>query len=58
MSRLPRATYATMVALLPAVATVIGIIVLTQIPTWVEVAGLALVVAGVGLHRPQPGARS
>jgi inner membrane transporter RhtA len=52
MARLPRATYATMVALLPALATVIGIIVLAQIPTLVEVAGLGLVVAGVGLHRP------
>jgi len=54
MARLPRATYATMVALLPALATVIGIIVLAQIPSWIEVAGLALVVAGVALHRPQP----
>jgi inner membrane transporter RhtA len=53
MARLPRATYATMVALLPALATVIGIIVLAQIPSWVEVAGLALVVVGVGMHRPQ-----
>jgi inner membrane transporter RhtA len=52
MARLPRATYATMVALLPAIATVIGVIVLTQIPTWVEIAGLACVVAGVALHRP------
>jgi inner membrane transporter RhtA len=52
MARLPRATYATMVALLPALATVIGIVVLTQIPTWVEVAGIALVGAGVALHRP------
>jgi inner membrane transporter RhtA len=58
MVRLPRATYATMVALLPALATLIGIVVLAQIPTWVEVAGLALVVAGVALHRPQPEARS
>ncbi|HEY1565855.1 MAG TPA: EamA family transporter [Solirubrobacteraceae bacterium] len=58
MARLPRATYATMVALLPALATVIGIVVLTQIPTWVELAGLALVVTGVGLHRPQSGATS
>ena len=54
MARLPRATYATMVALLPALATVIGIIVLAQIPSWVEVAGLALVVAGVALHGSQP----
>ena len=53
MARLPRATYATMVALLPALATVIGIIVLSQIPSWGEVMGVALVVAGVALHHPQ-----
>jgi inner membrane transporter RhtA len=52
MARLPRATYATMVALLPAIATVVGIVVLAQIPTWVEIAGVALVVGGVALHRP------
>jgi len=55
MARLARATYALMVALLPATATVIGIVVLTQIPTAAEAAGVALVVAGVGLHRePDP----
>jgi inner membrane transporter RhtA len=52
MARLDRASYATMVALLPAIATVIGIIVLAQIPSPMEVAGLALVIAGVALHRP------
>lgn len=52
MARLPRATYATMVALLPALATMIGIVVLTQIPTWIEASGVALVVGGVALHRP------
>jgi inner membrane transporter RhtA len=52
MARLPRATYATMVALLPAVATVIGVVVLAQIPSWTEVAGVALVVGGVACHRP------
>ncbi len=52
MARLPRATYATMVALLPAIATVIGIIVLAQIPAPAEIAGLALVIAGVALHQP------
>jgi|SRR5579884_204477 len=58
MARLPRATYATMVALLPACATIIGIIVLTQIPSWAEVAGITLVIAGVAVHRPPgtPGA--
>jgi inner membrane transporter RhtA len=57
MARLPRATYATLVALLPALATVIGIVVLAQFPTWVEVAGVALVIAGIAAHRaPKPSA--
>jgi inner membrane transporter RhtA len=51
MARLTRAAYALMVALLPATATVIGVAVLGQVPTWVELAGVALVVAGVALHR-------
>jgi inner membrane transporter RhtA len=51
MARLSRAAYALMVALLPATATVIGIAVLGQIPSAVEVTGVLLVVAGVGLHR-------
>jgi inner membrane transporter RhtA len=51
MSRLSRATYSLMVALLPATATVIGIVVLAQIPQAVEVVGVALVVGAVALHR-------
>jgi inner membrane transporter RhtA len=51
MSRLSRATYSLMVSLLPATATVIGIIVLLQIPSRVEVVGVALVVCGVLFHR-------
>ena len=51
MRKLARATYALMVSLLPATATVIGIVVLAQIPTWIEVLGVALVVAGVAVHR-------
>src|SRR6201991_303131 len=51
MAQLTRAAYALMVALLPATATVIGILVLGQVPSWLEVTGVALVVAGVGLHR-------
>ena len=54
MAQLPRATYALMVALLPALATVIGVVVLAQIPSAAEVAGVALVVAGVALHRAPP----
>jgi inner membrane transporter RhtA len=57
MARLPRATYATMVALLPAFATMIGIVVLTQIPSWIEVAGIALVMGGVAVHRPREAAQ-
>jgi inner membrane transporter RhtA len=55
MARLRRATYALMVALLPAIATVIGIVVLTQIPSLSDIAGVALVIAGVALHRPPDG---
>ena len=51
MARLPRATYALMVSLLPATATVIGVVVLTQIPGLQEVTGVLLVVAAVALHR-------
>ncbi len=54
MARLPRATYALMVSLLPATATVIGIVVLTQIPTAAEIVGVVLVVAGVALHQERP----
>jgi inner membrane transporter RhtA len=58
MARLARATYALMVALLPALASLIGIVVLAQIPSWAQAAGVALVVAGVALHRrPSPPAK-
>jgi inner membrane transporter RhtA len=53
MRRLPRATYALMVSLLPATATIVGIVVLAQIPSPVEVAGVALVGAGIAVHREQ-----
>jgi inner membrane transporter RhtA len=55
MARLPRATYALMVSLLPATATGIGIVVLAQVPTVAEAAGVALVVAGVAVHRDRSG---
>jgi inner membrane transporter RhtA len=51
MRELPRATYALMVSLLPATATVIGIVVLAQLPSAAELVGVALVIAGVALHR-------
>ena len=51
MARLSRAAYSLMVALLPATATVVGVVVLAQIPSGPELAGVALVVAAVGIHR-------
>ena len=53
MSRLPRASFALMMALLPAVAAITGAVVLLQIPTLRDVAGIALVMTGVALHRPK-----
>jgi inner membrane transporter RhtA len=59
MARLSRATYALFVALLPATATVIGVIVLRQLPSLADLGGIGLVMAGVALHRPaSPGAVS
>lgn len=52
MSRLPRATFALFLAILPATATVIAAIVLAQIPTAKDVLGVALVMAGVAIHTP------
>ncbi|MEM7498141.1 MAG: EamA family transporter [Pseudomonadota bacterium] len=52
MSRLPRASFAFLLALLPATATVIGVIVLGQIPSVVDMLGVALVMIGVAVHRP------
>jgi inner membrane transporter RhtA len=51
MARLARETYALFVALLPATATVIGIVVLAQLPTALDLGGIALVMTGVALHR-------
>jgi inner membrane transporter RhtA len=53
MARLRRETFALMLSLLPATASLIGIVVLHQVPSWVEVAGILLVIAGVALHRAQ-----
>ena len=44
-------TFALMLALLPAVAVVIGAVVLHQIPSVRELAGIALVIAGIAIHQ-------
>lgn len=58
MSRLPRASFALMLALLPATATVVGAVVLLQIPSARDLLGIALVMAGVALHRQRPTGRT
>lgn len=54
MARLPRASFALMLALLPACATVIGIAVLGQVPTAADLAGIGLVIGGLIVHQPGP----
>jgi inner membrane transporter RhtA len=58
MARLPRATYSLMVSLLPATATVIGIVVLAQIPSARQVLGVALVIGAVAIHRDRAAAEA
>lgn len=52
MARLPRATFALMLAVLPAGAA--GFAVLGQVPTVQDLAGIGLVIAGVALHQDHP----
>lgn len=52
MSRLPRSSFALLLALLPATATIIGVIVLAQIPSLKDVLGVVVVMTGVAIHKP------
>lgn len=54
MARIPRATYALFVALLPATAAVVGVIVLRQFPSLVDMAGIGLVMFAVAIHSQEP----
>jgi len=54
MARLPRASFALLLALLPATATAIGAIVLAQRPDLRDILGIGCVMAGIALHRPAP----
>jgi inner membrane transporter RhtA len=58
LARLRRSTYALMVSLLPATATVIGIVVLAQVPTAQQALGVLLVVLGVAVHSEAPEPRA
>jgi inner membrane transporter RhtA len=51
MARLKRATYSLLVSLLPATATVIGVIVLAQFPSARDLLGVGLIVSAVAVHR-------
>ena len=51
MSRLSRSAFALLLALLPAVATLTGALVLAQIPGPVDILGVALVMIGVATRR-------
>lgn len=54
MSRLPRASFALLLSLLPATATIVGAVVLAQIPSLRDLVGIALVISGVAIHKPAP----
>ncbi|WP_433664062.1 EamA family transporter [Nocardia sp. CA-128927] len=53
MARLRRNTFALMLSILPAVATLIGIVVLAQVPTVQELTGIALIAGGISIHQEQ-----
>ena len=55
MARLPRASFALLLSLLPATATIVGAVVLAQVPGARDLFGIALVMAGIALHRPPSG---
>lgn len=52
MARLPRASFALLLALLPASAAIVGAVVLTQIPALRDLMGIFLVMAGIVVHQP------
>ncbi len=51
MAMLGRPTFALMLSILPATATIIGALVLAQLPTPLDLAGIALVMVGILVHR-------
>jgi inner membrane transporter RhtA len=51
MARLSRATFALLLSLLPATACIIGVVVLRQVPSFSELAGIGAVIIGVALKR-------
>jgi inner membrane transporter RhtA len=52
MARLSRASFALMLSLLPAIAVVIGAVILGQVPSGVDIVGILLIMCGVAIHQP------
>lgn len=52
MARLPRASFALLLSLLPAIAVVIGAVILGQVPSGTEIVGILLIMGGVAIHQP------
>ena len=55
MRRLPRATFALLLSLLPATASIVGFLVLRQAPSPADIFGIGLVVCGVALRESESG---
>jgi inner membrane transporter RhtA len=53
LRRMARGTYAVLLSLLPATATILGFLLLGQVPTALELVGIALVVAAVAARAPE-----
>ena len=51
MARLSRSSFALLLSLLPATASLVGILVLRQILRASELAGICFVMVAVGIHR-------
>jgi inner membrane transporter RhtA len=56
LRRLERAHFALLLALLPATATMVGLVALRQVPAPAELVGIALVIAAVAARTPEPAA--
>ncbi len=58
LRKVGRATFALLLALLPVTATVIGLVVLAQVPSGMEALGILAVVIGVALRSREDGQRT
>jgi inner membrane transporter RhtA len=53
LRRLSRGAFALLLSLLPATATIMGLVLLRQVPQPLEIVGIGLVVAAVVLRTPE-----